>query len=121
MQLLFNIHLKLFLHKNNLVEDHNFTKHNVVPYITLIINITGTAGKSIFSGGVEGSGKVSVSLHDKTLNSSDGLKHASDLINIMKDEARPHFTDDDRDTIQPTAYLLHMEFDGGGDYEFRRV
>ena len=103
------------------MEDHNFTKHNVVPSIILIINNTGTAGESIFIGEVEGSGKVSVYLHDKMLNPSDGLKHASDLINIMKDESRPYFTDDDRDTIQSTAYLLHMEFDGGGDHEFRRV
>ena len=103
------------------MEYHNFTNHNVVPSIILIINITGTAGESIFIGGVEGSGKVSVSLHNTTLNLSDGLKHASDLINIMKDEARPHFTDDDRDTIQPTAYLLHTDCDGGSDHEFRRV
>ena len=103
------------------MEDHNIKRHNVVPSVTLIINNTGTSGKSIFSGAVEGSGKVSVYLHDKMLNPSDGLKHASDLINIMKDEAQTHFTDDDRDTIQPTAYLLHMECDGGGDHEFRRV
>ena len=63
------------------------------------MNITGTSVKSLFSGGVKGSGKVSDSLHDTTFNPSDVLNHANDLINNMKDESRIHFTNDNLDTI----------------------
>ena len=41
-------------------------------------------------------------------NTSDGLNHAADLLNIMKDEARLYFPDDNRYTIQTTPYLLQM-------------
>ena len=71
--------------------DHYFTKHNGGPSVTLIMKITGTSGESLFSGGVEGISKVSVSLNDTTFNPSDGLNHAADLINIIKDEAHIHF------------------------------
>ena len=103
-----------------LAADHNFANHNIGPSVTMIMDINGTAGKSLFSGGVEGGGKVSFSLHDKMFNNFDALKHADYLINIMKDEADIHFTDHDRDTIQPTLYLLNIEYVSGGDHDLRR-
>ena len=39
----------------------------------------------------------------------------------MRDKSRIHFTDDYWDTIQPTPYLLRMEYDSGGDHTLRRV
>ena len=43
--------------------DLDFTNHNVEPSVTLIMDITGTAGESVFNGVVEVSEKVSLSLH----------------------------------------------------------
>ena len=70
---------------------------------------------------MEGSGALSVSLHGTIFNTSNGLNNAADLLNIMKDEARIHFTNDDQDMIQPTPYLLHMEYYSRGDHDLRRV
>ena len=94
--------------KEFLAEDHNFTKYNVGPSVTLIMNINGTVYASLFSGGVEVSGDASSHLHNAMFNPYHGLKHAADFLNIMKYEARIHFTDYDQYSIQPTPNLLHM-------------
>ena len=72
------------------------------------MNITGKEVESLFSVGVEESGKVSDYLHETKFNLSDGLNHAAAFLNIMKDEAQLNSPDDNRDMIQQTLYLLHM-------------
>ena len=42
---------------NKIAADHDFEKHNLGPYVTLTMNITGTTCESLLSGGVEVSRK----------------------------------------------------------------
>ena len=63
--------------------DHDWRAEKMVPSVTNCMNITETAGKFLYSGGSNGLGRILVSVHNATTNSSDGIKHIGNAYKVL--------------------------------------
>ena len=64
--------------------DHNWYSENIIPSVTLCMNISSDTRDSLYSGGKEGSGCVCVSVHDATFEQSNGPKHSANILRVMR-------------------------------------
>ena len=80
------------------------------------MNITETAGRSLYSGGPNGIFRIFVLVDSTTTDGSTGLKHIANaykaLINLSI-KARSAPSDQ---FIQPLPYRVHFEINGGVDH-----
>ena len=75
---------------------------------------------SLYSGGLEGTGRAYVSLHDAILDPSNGWKHAAHLarfiVRIANEQDFILSHDNPVKYVKDQAYLVLMECDGGLDH-----
>ncbi len=71
-----------------LTVDHDWSCEDLVPIVIHWINISADPTDSQFSGGRDGHGRTFVSLHDKTLDPSNGLKHMAHFYAYLLHRAR---------------------------------
>ena len=65
--------------------DHDYESlSKVIPSVSLIMNIGEEPGDSLLSGGVDGNGKLYVSLHDSTFHKSTNFHHMSTSLDILR-------------------------------------
>ena len=77
------------------------------------MNITSTPWESLYSGGFNGIGQPYISVHDGTFDGSNGFKHASNLLQIIKSEV------DDNEKTMPLH--VHIECDEGSDHNIKHL
>ena len=94
--------------------DHDWHSENIIPSVTLRMNISNNAGNSLYSGGKDGSGCIYVSLHDATFDPSNCLKHSANLFRVLRSSL------DDTSSSCP-FYSVGLETDGGGDHNHKYV
>ena len=72
----------------NQAADHNWGCDKLTPSVRLQMNIGKDPAESLFSGGPQGNGKISVALHDAVFESSDFFTHNASALLDMERHAR---------------------------------
>ena len=85
----------------------------MVPSITNRMNITETAGESLYIGGTNGLGRIFVSVYNATTGTSTGLKHITNAYKELIDLSIKSRSVPDYQFFQPLPYRVHFETDGG--------
>ena len=85
----------------------------MVPSITNRMNITETAGESLYIGGTNGLGRIFVSAYNSTTGTSTGLKHITNAYKELIDLSIKSRSVPDYQFFQPLPYRVHFETDGG--------
>ena len=73
------------------------------------MNITSDTWDSIYIGGEEGEVSLYVSVHDATFYPSTGIKHAANLLHVMRNRIGTNKS-------LCTFHLVGLETDGGGNH-----
>ena len=111
--------------------DHDWSCESHALTVLQHMNISENPNDSQYSGGKDGTGFVTVSVHDRTLNPSTGLQHSANIYDYISRLAKERCNDnddldnnDDADNITEERwrrccpYILHIETDGGPDHNF---
>ena len=64
--------------------DHDYSTFKITPSVTLSINIGEEPGDSLFSGGVDGNGRMHASLHDSIFEKSDNYRHLASASGVLR-------------------------------------
>ena len=67
----------------NKAADHDWSKANIIPSVTLLGNIPQEYDGSFYSGGEDGNGEIHVVLRDATFDASDVFDHSAQLYDIL--------------------------------------
>ena len=117
----------------NKAADHDWSKANIIPSVTLLGNIPQEYDGSFYSGGEDGNGEIHVVLRDATFDASDVFDHSAQLYDILinKDLASEASLtlsssansdedeeDDDLFRIAKMNVLL-LQTDGGPDHNLK--
>ena len=102
--------------------DHDWHCESLAMTVIHHMNISENPNDSQYSGGKEGTGFVTVSVHDRTLNPSTGLQHSANSYDYILRQAKKRCNADDVDNLETLKrffpLLLHIETDGGPDHNF---
>ena len=93
---------------------HDFDKDNLIPSVTHHMNIKSDARYSVYGGSEEGGGCVYVCVHNTTFEPSTGIKHATNLLRVMRTSIGTN------ESSRP-FYLVGLDTDGGGDHNHKHV
>ena len=122
--------------------DHDWSFLKIAPSVTSMLNIGREPGESLFSGGQNGQGEITVSLHDSTFHPSTSRHHAASMIGYLREkagtvaketQAASLSEDIDVDAIPDSAesflsddliasfmpYVVLLETDGGPDHNLK--
>ena len=88
--------------------DHNWNSDKLIPYVTLCMNIIETAGKYLYSGGPNVTGRIFVSVHNATTDCSTGLKNIVDLYKVLIKLSIKSRSDTSDQFIQSFHYHVHF-------------
>ena len=84
-----------------------------IPSVTLRMNVTETAGKSLHSGGPNGLCRIFVFVDSTTTDGSTGIKHIVNAYKALINFSRKARSAPSDQFIQPLPYRVHFETDGG--------
>ena len=92
--------------------DHDFSCEALVSSVLHNMHLCSDPGESLYSGGPQGNGISYVSVHDRTLDPSSGLKHAAHfheyLIYITKEQNSLLAEEDNVDLIKVRSLMFHV-------------
>ena len=96
--------------------DHDCNYEKVIPSITLRMNITETAGESLYSGWPNGIGSIFVLVHNAITDCSTGIKHIANSYEVLINLSRKARSAPSDQSIQQFTYHVHFETYGGVDH-----
>ena len=112
--------------------DHDWNVFKLVTSVSSMLNIGRDPSESLLSGGLEGFGEITVSLHDAIFNPSTSRHHAASMVGYIREKAKStaeeikknalpgeviEITGEFIKTCMPFVVLL--ETDGGPDHNIK--
>ena len=78
----------------NKAADHDWSKANIIPSVTLLGNIPDEIEGSFYSGGPDGTGEIHVTLRDATFDPLNVFDHCAQLYTILLNQEKEKLHDD---------------------------
>lgn len=108
----------------NKAADHDWSKANIIPSVTLLGNIPDEIEGSFYSGGPDGTGEIHVTLRDATFDPSNVFDHCAQLYTILLNQEKSKLDDDSVVNSEEQTELerltslqvLLLQTDGGPDH-----
>ena len=96
--------------------DHDWHADKMVTSVTNRMNITERAGESLYSGGINGLGRIFVLVNNATTDPSTGLKHIANAYEVLTCLSKKSRSAPDDQFVQTLPYRVHFETDVGTDH-----
>lgn len=106
--------------------DHSWLMYKLIPSVSSRFNIRDTFGESLFSGGAEGHGHITVALHDAIFEPSTSFHHAASFYKLIVDNTAStrapesivteEHAEEGQGLASSMPYYVLIECDGGPDH-----
>ena len=112
-----------------MADDHDWSILKAAASVTFTLNIGEDPGESLFSGGENGQGEITVSLHDSIFNPSTSRHHAVLMLGCLREKVQlvaenTTYVDNAAEITEEVVnkcmpYMVFLETSGGPDHNIK--